>query len=284
MKVVFDKCSNALDYANKTKSFGLFYSTENSLNPNIHTHECCEILLLKEGGSSFLIDGKVYDATDGSLFFMNQYEAHKITFCAEKNIERWVLQIHPEFMINHSTNNTNIAKCFYMKQSNKIQLDDKDFARITECFEGLSKEYEFADDIIKQNLVIKLLVDLNILTQNNDASYESASNSYPSSLKLAIDYINSNFQNDITLSDIAKNSYISVNHLCRLFKDFLGTTASKYIISKRISEAKKYLKQGKSVAETMEKCGFNDYSNFIRTFSRKVGVSPGKYHKTYMSE
>ena len=44
---------------------------------------------------------------------------------------------------------------------------------------------------------------------------------------------------------IAKNSYISVNHLCKLFKTTLGTTVIKYIIGKRISQAKKYLKKGK---------------------------------------
>ena len=279
MKIIFDKCSDALDYANKTRSFALFHSTQTSVNPNIHTHDCCEIFLLKEGGHSFLIDGKVYDATDKSLFFMNQYEPHKITFSSEKKIDRWVLQLHPEFMLNFSTNETNLAKCFYSKSSNKIQLDEEDFILISNYFEKLTEEYKFADDVKKQNIVIEILIHLNLLTQNFVSDSESASESYPESLRLAIDYINLNFQNDIALSDVAKNSYISVNQLCRLFKNHLGTTASKYITSKRISEAKKYLKCGKSVAETMEMCGFNDYSNFIRTFSKKVGISPGKYNK-----
>ena len=279
MKVVFNKCSDALDYANTTKSFGIFYSKESSFNTNIHTHECCEIFLLKKGGHTFLIDGKVYDATDGSLFIMNQFEPHKITFLPNENVERWAIHIHPEFMLNYSTKKTNLAKCFYSKSTNKIQLTEDDFERIDKYFQKINTEYNFADEIIKQNIIIELLIELNILTQNFDTSFESTSDSYPASLKLAIEYIDSNFQNDISLSDVAKSSYISVNQLCRLFKDSLGTTASKYITSKRIAEAKKYLKQGKSVAETAGICGFNDYSNFIRTFSKSVGISPGKYYK-----
>ncbi len=279
MKIVFDKCFDALNHANSTKTFGIFHSTENSFNTDIHTHECCEMLLLKKGGNTFLIDGKVYDATDGSLFIMNQFESHKISFLQNAKIERWAVHIHPEFMINFSTNNTNLVKCFYSKNTNKIQLKSDEFKRILEYFHKLNEEYKFADDIIKQNLIIELLIQLNLLLQNFDSSFDSTSDSYPLSLKLALDYIDSNFQNDISLSDVAKSSYISVNQLCRLFKDSLGTTASKYITSKRIAEAKKYLKQGKSVAETAGICGFNDYSNFIRTFSRSVGVSPGKYCK-----
>ena len=226
-----------------------------------------------------MIDDKVYDATDGSLFFMNQYEPHKIIFSPEKKIDRWVLQLHPEFMLNFSTNKTNLAKCFYSKNTNKIQLNNEDLILITNYFQKLTEEFKYADDVIKQNTVIELLIHLNLLTQNFDTISDSKLDSYPESLKLAMDYINSNFQNNITLSDVAKNSFISVNQLCRLFKNHLGTTASKYITSKKISEAKKYLKRGKSVAETMEICGFNDYSNFIRTFSKKVGISPGKYNK-----
>ena len=158
MNIVFDKCTDALGYASKTKSFGVFYSAEGSDNTNIHTHECCEILLLKNGGSTFLVDGKVYDATDGSLFFMNQFEPHKITFSDEEKAERWVLQIHPDFMLNFSTGKTNLAKCFYTKKpdkSNKIQLDEETFKCMYGYFEGLGKEYEFADDVKKQNIVIE---------------------------------------------------------------------------------------------------------------------------------
>ncbi len=279
MSIVFDKCTDALEYASRTKTFGVFYSTENSHNTNIHTHECCEILLLKKGGSNFLIDGKVYDATDSSLFFMNQFEPHKITFSDGEKAERWVLQIHPEFMLNFSTGKTNLAKCFYAKneKNNKIQLDNETFDCIYDYFQSLNKEYEFADDIIKQNIVIQMLIELNLLAKCSGAGADA--DSYPVALKNAITYINANFDKSIGLDDVAKNSYISVNQLCRLFKCHLGTTVSKYITSKRISEAKKYLNQGKSVARTAEICGFNDYSSFIRTFAKYVGISPGKYYR-----
>ena len=42
-------------------------------------------------------------------------------------------------------------------------------------------------------------------------------------------------------------------------------------------EAKKLLKNGHSVSDTAMLCGYHDYANFIRSFKKSVGVSPGKY-------
>ena len=96
-------------------------------------------------------------------------------------------------------------------------------------------------------------------------------------VKKAISYINSNFSENINLETIAGELYISVNQLCRIFKKNLGTTVTKYIAGKRISEAKKLLKNGHSVSDTAMLCGYHDYANFIRSFKKSVGVSPGKY-------
>lgn len=279
MNIVFDKCSDALDYAIKNKSFAVFHSKDNIPNSNIHTHECCEVFLCLKGGSSFLIDDCVYDVKDGDIFYMNQFEPHKVTFRAKKAVERYVLQIHPEFMLNFSTDKTTLSKCLYSKKRiHRITPSKEDLKQFKTYFAELEKHYEFADDVIKQSIIMRLLSHLNILSMH---SGEDEKYALPDkTLQLAIEYINAHFCEDITLDDIAKSSFISVTKLCRLFKDNLGTTAGKYITGKRISEAKKCLKNGMSVSDTALECGFGDYSNFIRIFSSHVGISPGKYLKS----
>ena len=79
------------------------------------------------------------------------------------------------------------------------------------------------------------------------------------------------------LKNIANSLDMSEGYLCRIFKKNLGTTVTKYIAGKRISEAKKLLKNGHSVSDTAMLCGYHDYANFIRSFKKSVGVSPGKY-------
>jgi AraC-like DNA-binding protein len=56
-----------------------------------------------------------------------------------------------------------------------------------------------------------------------------------------------------------------------------GTTINKYITARRISIAKSLLSNGANINDVYIDCGFNDYSNFLKSFKKAVGVSPKKY-------
>jgi undecaprenyl diphosphate synthase len=58
-----------------------------------------------------------------------------------------------------------------------------------------------------------------------------------------------------------------VDELMKLLKSYL------------VKFVKKLLKNGESVSAVAEKCGFLDYTSFIRAFKRAVGISPGQYKK-----
>ena len=218
-----------------------------------------------------------YTVEDGDIFIINQFEAHKSTSNPEKRFRRYIMQVHPEFLYANSTDKTNLSKCFYTRGnnvSNKITLSEIEIKRITTLIDSMRKPGEYGDDIIKGMAAIEILILLN----SAFATHTSAENDVGSgTIKTAIDYINKNFHRQLLLEEIAKNSYVSVNQLCRLFSKYCGTTVVKYIVSRRITEAKKLLSSGKSVTDTAIMCGFEDYANFIRVFKKHVGVTPGKY-------
>lgn len=282
MNVIFEKCGSAVKFAAESKKFGIFHSTENSPNLNMHTHDCCELLLCVKGGKNFLIDNRVYEVGDGDLFVINQFEPHKLTLRDDCEVDRYVMQLHPEFIFSASTEDTDFSACFYAnraKTSNRISLKKGELRTALGLFAEFGQEHGFGDDIIKLSAAAKLLLLANKAFSERHDSAEAMPESLP--LKRALSFINEHLGDDITLDDIAKNSYISVNQLCKIFKSTLGTTVMKYIIGKRISEAKKLLKAGNNVSDTALMCGFRDYSNFIRTFSASVGISPGKYSKKH---
>ena len=142
-------------------------------------------------------------------------------------------------------------------------------------FEELKKDYPYGDEMYKRLRATEILFETNRLfsTHNDNSTGEKGNRT----VQLAIDYINNNYSSEITLETVAKNAFISPTQLSRLFNRYCGTTVTKYIVSKRITEAKKLLATGKSVTDTAFMCGFNDYANFIRTFKKAVGVPPGKY-------
>ncbi len=282
MKVYFDKCSEAIERANNTQTYGMFYSEDLTADTNIHVHECCEVLFCLSGGKNFLINDRIYEVNDGDVFIINQFEPHKITFNSDKVFSRFVLQVHPAFLFNSSTESTDLSKCFFLRTENishKISLSDEELKDFQQNFMKLKNNFKYGDDILKTSTVLEILIRLNLIFNERckETKYLPSDNNVL--VLKSVSYINQHLSEELTLEKIAKNSYISVNKLGKLFKTHLGTTVTKYIISRRITEAKKLLKNGKTVSETSELCGFGDYANFIRTFKNIVGTSPGKYVK-----
>ena len=70
---------------------------------------------------------------------------------------------------------------------------------------------------------------------------------------------------------------ISSSRLCHIFKDFMGISLWNYVINRRIRKARQLLQQGLSITDACFECGFQDYSHFIKSFHKIVGVPPRKY-------
>lgn len=276
MKCFFETCSDAIAYTMEEKSFGIFYSEKRNPNPLVHIHECCEVFFCLEGGRSFLIDDKVYDISDGDLFIINQFEAHKVVPSNKSNFTRYILHIHPSFIYSNSCGDVNLANCFYSSEKiTKISLSKEERGKMMSFFEALGNNYSYGDEMYKKIRVTEILLEINRLFSEYSKNFSSKFSHQ--TIQLAVDYINKSYASPINLEEVAKKSFVSPTQLSRLFNKYCGTTVTKYIISKRITEAKKLLSAGKSVTETAFMCGFNDYANFIRTFKKAVGVPPGKY-------
>lgn len=104
-----------------------------------------------------------------------------------------------------------------------------------------------------------------------------------SKLKNSIDYISKNYKNkNLSINDIAKQSYISEVYFRKLFKKEYGISPKKYIINLRIQAAAGLISTGYySLQEVADMCGYTDYKHFSVEFKKNVGVSPSKYLYNY---
>lgn len=285
MKYFFDSCEDAIQNAINNRQYGIYYSMPQNITTDMHTHDTCEILFCRSGGESFLIGDKVYEVNDGDLFIINNYEAHKIKYSNSLPVFRFVMEISPEFLHHASTLDTDLSRCFYARTgdfSHKISLTPEQADYMQSLFCEIRGNDGYALDILNYSAVLRLLVFINnkFFEQNQSGHPAGKDLLNNETIKKVIEYINLNYQNDddsLSLDALSKYTYVSANQLSRIFKKNTGTTISKYILSKRISEAKKLLVRGFSVTDTASATGFRDYSNFIRVFKKNVGVSPGKY-------
>jgi AraC-like DNA-binding protein/mannose-6-phosphate isomerase-like protein (cupin superfamily) len=95
-------------------------------------------------------------------------------------------------------------------------------------------------------------------------------------------YIAANYQNPITVSDIAKYNCMSVFHYCRIFKLMTGISPHKYLIQYRLSMSRKYLQEEKMIFDAAIDSGFYDSSHFIRNFYNYMAISPKSYRQSIL--
>ncbi len=95
----------------------------------------------------------------------------------------------------------------------------------------------------------------------------------------AIDVINRSFtDNSLSVASLAELCGISDVYFRRLFLNYFGVSPKEYLIKKRIDYAKTLLKSGDfSISEIASLCGYAEPCHFTREFTKRVGLSPGKY-------
>lgn len=108
-----------------------------------------------------------------------------------------------------------------------------------------------------------------------------STNDYSPIVKNAVDHINLNLGNELTLKSIADTIHVNASHLSRKFKIDTGMTVIDYINQKRVEEAKLYLERGNtSITEIALMVGFNDLNYFGRVFKKITSLTPSEYVKS----
>lgn len=125
----------------------------------------------------------------------------------------------------------------------------------------------------------------NALNDFIDSVYASQDAVKITQVKPAVDFIELNYDQPLTLADVAKAAYLSVSRLAHLFKEQMGITIIEYLTDVRISNAKRLLlATDKNCAKICFEVGYNNQSYFTRTFKEIVGMTPRQFRESNRRE
>jgi two-component system response regulator YesN len=101
---------------------------------------------------------------------------------------------------------------------------------------------------------------------------------YSPSIRKAIDYINLNFSDELSLNTIAEKVELSPSHLSRQFKKETNSTVIEFINKRRVEEAKFLIKQNNnSITEIALMVGFENPNYFCTVFKQITSLTPKEY-------
>lgn len=279
-------CRQAMENCMATQTFAIAHLYKEEKTMDMHIHDCHEIYYSISGGRQFLIDNKIYTIEPGDIFIINQYESHKITQVDKMVHERIVLSIHPEYTRRLSTAQTDLDACFSDRAegfSHRIPLNKEQQNRFLYYISKITDAGGYGQDLVEQTAFTELLLLINGAVRTIHLPEAAESRTYNHQVDDILAYINLNIAFPITIEQLSGEFFLSESYICRIFKSATGTTINKYISARRISIAKSLLRDGASVTEAYEKSGFSDYSNFFKTFTKAVGISPKKYAQCSVS-
>jgi two-component system response regulator YesN len=100
-------------------------------------------------------------------------------------------------------------------------------------------------------------------------------------IKSVCDFIHNHYQDDLTLTQMAEYSNVSISHFSSLFKRYTGESLVSYINQVRVAKAKELLRNSNDkIYLIAENVGFSSQPYFIRVFKNVTGMSPNEYRKS----
>lgn len=95
----------------------------------------------------------------------------------------------------------------------------------------------------------------------------------------ALDYLTAHLAEPISIADLATACDLSRSYFIRAFKETLGETPHRWLVSYRVQKAKELLTEDLPIAEVALMCGFADQSHLNKVFAALVGMTPGQFRQ-----
>jgi AraC-like DNA-binding protein len=258
-----------------------------------HIHNYIEILYALSGKYQILLNNKDYCFEAGDMVLINSNEIHNIISLSEGLNHYIVVKFEPEMLYTTSQSlfEMKYVMPFILNESTHqkvFQKEDIEKTIIPETIYGMYQEYrnkkygyELAIRANIYNLFLFILrwwneqhIDLNI---NQEVSKDLVQR-----LQIVFDYIEENYQNDITALDMANLSNMSYSYFSRLFTKIMKRSFREYLNYVRISKAEKLLTTSElNITEVAMKVGFSTSSYFIQQFKQYKEISPKQYQLKY---
>lgn len=244
------------------------------IDEKTHQHTDVEVLYVIDGSIDVKIKDYAFTMNKDDVLVINSSIQHSIS-SREKNI---VCSIKYDYQI----------MVHILKKPNSFFL----------CNSAVNKEQSYLSvqkacrDIIYQEAVanhktdslkysylyqlLDLLVEYYLLDDKNPEISENYD--ADEKLQLIIHYVHQNYQDGISLSDLAKQMYTSTSTLSRLFKKQTGTYFAEYVNQVRTRYAiDELLYTEKNMTKIAMDCGFSNASAFTKVFREIYNMAPTEY-------
>ena len=239
-----------------------------------HSHEHCEIFLHVCGELDIFVEQNLYHLSGGEIRVYRTNELHCGKTEHRQHMEWYQLSVPREFL--DQVENSVLKKALFDRDAgagNVFTIEDFSEA-VSALHHAIMNDGELTSHLA-------YAAAIQVLCMINGSKRVALTDKKNEALRRLTDAVNINFKSISTVEELSLMTHYSTCYINKIFKAYLNVTPYKFILAKKLNEAKNAMQSGMDISRACEYAGFNDYANFITLFKKHFGITPKKWITLY---
>lgn len=233
-----------------------------------HRHDFYEVNLILSGNVKILLEGGSEQGKENRLVLTRPGTAHYIS-CKPDTLYSRLYLVFTEECVDRISEWEQLSSAFG-KWGRILTLTPEQTESLRVMIEQIGGE----QSLFRQRMLIYYLLShvLELAGEEQQAPGKS-----PSYIIDALAYMEAHYSEKIVAAELARHLNVSRTTLMTEFKKHTDRTLLEYLTHCRIKHAVKLLREGRTLEDVADQCGFADSSGLIRSFRRCYGTTPHRY-------
>ncbi len=267
--------------------FTLFSRVKEKFDFPLHYHEEYELnLILHAKGAKRIVGDHVEEIDEVELVLVgpnlcHAWFTHK---CQGGQIRELTIQVHKDLLEDRllRRNQLSFIKTMFEMAQRGILFARDTIERLLPRLLGLEQKHGFDSVLELFSILHDLSISRNMRMLSDASSDHGQVNHYSRRIEKVFEYMNTHYGRPIMLAEVAKVANMPETSFSRFIKKRIGNTFIDSLNEIRLGHATRLLiDTTQSVTEVAYKCGFNNMSNFNRTFKKRKGCTPKEFRSNY---
>lgn len=260
-------------------SYRSTHYTQQTFPRRVHFHDYYELVIVESGSIRYTCEDMACTPKSGDMILIPPGKLHTAMLRSEETLYiRDVFFFYPNAFTDydaqaliHRLQELGEQQYFYSFSSSTREEILTLLHRIKDVQENASA----SSHILQRAYVLQLFY---LLGQPSRGIQEHDSGIPPTLMEVRR-YIDEHFTEITSISDISDHFFYSREHISRLFKKHMDTTATDYLNKRRIGYSCQLMQSDLSLTDICFRAGFGSVPAFIRAFKKATGLTPSQYRR-----
>ena len=265
--------------------FHIWIHSYRNLHSLPHYHAEIQIIRVRDGCTNITINNETYFCHPGDILFCRGGEPHSICPISGQNCVVDFIAISPTIFRFITRANYQVKRHIPREELREKGLEEFSNHMFVSVRKELKEQALGYQEAIQSLLELFLVYYTRYFLVDPPQKVEPPKYANLIRLQKAMNYIDQNYSQEITLQKIAEIMGYEACHCSKMFKKLIGMNFIAYLNNVRVKKAiEKIYWTDLSITQIAFECGFHNVRNFNRVFKTVTGQSPTEFINTIFQQ